>query len=233
MAAGRKVRDIWKSNKRVRVLIRVLMSICILFFVGVFILSIYLNNLVNSRLKEIVRESSDSLYNLKYSKVRVNALTGHLTVYDAELIPDTAVFLKMWRNHQAPRFLVGGKVSRLIADNVHSITYLTSKKLKVGQVIIDNPQFRLIQYTLEKDTVHDASGIYQLLSKQVKGPAGRPLRYKERHHPIPGNRYRRVHAHHQQDRAPGPWIYASAFCWKKRQRAVFSRRRLLHQAERL
>jgi hypothetical protein len=122
---------------------------------------------VNSRLKEVVHESSEGLYTLKYSKVRVNALTGNLTVYDAELIPDSAVFVQLQQSGKAPRFLVGGKVGRLVAHNVRSLAFLQNKKLKIGEVLIDNPRFNLIQYRLEKDTIHDASGIYQLLSKRL------------------------------------------------------------------
>ncbi|HYE55598.1 MAG TPA: hypothetical protein VD996_12170 [Chitinophagaceae bacterium] len=165
---GSNIKDLWKNNRRFRIWTRILTGISIVFFLGVIGISMYLNGLVNRRLKEVVQESSDGLYQLKYSRVSVNALTGNLTIYNAELIPNTTVFAQLQRGGKAPRFLVGGKVSRLVADNVRSLAFLSNRKLRIGRVAIVNPRFNLIQYRLEKDTVHDASGVYQLLSKRVK-----------------------------------------------------------------
>lgn len=161
------LRQLWSRSRRLRIVTRIVAALFLLTGIGIAGVNIYLNRLASNRLKEAVHASTDGLYTLKYDRVRVNALTGALTVFNAELIPNTTVFRKMQQEGRSPRFLVGGKVDRLVARNVRSLAYLFSRELKVGRIIIDNPRFSLFQYRLEKDTAQNASGVYQVLAKRL------------------------------------------------------------------
>lgn len=132
-------------------------------------LNIYLNNLVNSRLPEMVRQSSGGLYRLEYSDISMDPFSGNITIHQAELIPDTVVFTRLRQLRRAPRFLVAGKTKKLSLKNVRWMAYMNNKNLKIGKLLLEQPEFNLVQYRqLDQDTANEAQSAYQFISKNVK-----------------------------------------------------------------
>jgi hypothetical protein len=154
--------------KRLPLWARIVMGVALVLVLGSIGVSIYLNRLVNTRLKEMVYESSDSLYQLRYDRISLNALTGNLTIYNPQLIPDTLVYARLQQQHRAPRFLVGGKTDRLSIKNVRWLRFLNNRKLSVGSLLVDHPQMTLTQYRLKKDSLDHSANAFNSLSRQVK-----------------------------------------------------------------
>jgi hypothetical protein len=92
MGLRQKFQCVAGNRKRLRAWGKILGIFFILFILAGIGVSIYLSRLVNRRLSAIVTAASDGLYKLKYSGVRINALTSRLTIYNAELMPDTAIY---------------------------------------------------------------------------------------------------------------------------------------------
>ncbi|HYC28659.1 MAG TPA: hypothetical protein VEB42_07580, partial [Chitinophagaceae bacterium] len=135
--------------------------------IGVIGLNIYLTNLVNRRLRQMVAESSHGLYKLDYSNVSVNALTGSITLRNVSLDANSTAFAQLRRLKAEPRFLAGGKTKKLSLRNVHWLRYLNSKKLSIGKILIDGPEFNITQYK-RQDSATKPLDVYDFLSKEVK-----------------------------------------------------------------
>ncbi|HEX6182230.1 MAG TPA: hypothetical protein VFZ47_13350 [Chitinophagaceae bacterium] len=162
--------SIRSAIQRIPVWLRITIGFVLLLLLGGAIgINIYLNNLVNKRLREMVYESSDGLYRLEYRDIDMNAFSGNITIYNAELIPDTAVYVRLQQAHRAPRFLVGGKTDKLSLKNVRWFAFMNNKKLKIGRLLIERPEFNLVQYRpLRRDTVNKSPGVSEFISKNVR-----------------------------------------------------------------
>ena len=156
--------------RRIPVWLKITIGFVLLLLVGGAIgINIYLNNLVNKRLREMVGESSDGLYRLEYRDIDFNAFSGNITIYNAELIPDTAVFSKLQQANRAPRFLVGGKTDKLALKNVRWFAFMNNRKLKIGSLLIERPEFNLVQYReLQRDSANKSPGAFEFISKNVR-----------------------------------------------------------------
>ncbi|HYF32876.1 MAG TPA: hypothetical protein VD993_17245 [Chitinophagaceae bacterium] len=160
-----------QAIKRTPAWAKISIGIFLLLMLGGTIgLNAYLNKLVNKRLREMVLESSDGLYRLEYSGVSMNAFSGNITIHNAQLIPDTAVFTRLRQSRHAPRFLIAGKTESVSLRNVRWLAFVNSKKLNIGKLIIQNPQFNLTQYRQHNgnDSAHKPAGIFNFVSKHVK-----------------------------------------------------------------
>ncbi len=156
--------------RRIPVWLRITIGVVILLLVaGAIGINIYLNNLVNKRLREMVYESSNGLYRLEYGDVTMNAFTGNLTIYKAELIPDSVAFAQLQQANKAPRFLVGGRADKLSLKNVRWFAYVNNKTLKIGKLLIERPEFNLTQYKqLNADSANKSGNVFEFISKNVK-----------------------------------------------------------------
>ena len=156
--------------QRIPVWLKVTVGIFLLLLLAGFIgINAYLNNLVNKRLREMVQESSNGLYRLDYSDIELNAYSGDVTIFKAELIPDTVVFAELQQSNQAPRFLVSGKTERLTLKNVRWLAFMNKRVLKISSVLIEHPEFDLVQYkSLQKDSANRPQGAFEFISKNVK-----------------------------------------------------------------
>jgi hypothetical protein len=153
--------------KRVPVWGKVVIVLLLVFIAGIIGTNIYLTNMVNGRLRQMVATASHGMYKLDYSKVSVNALTGSLSLHDVELMPDTNAFAQLRKYKAGPRYLWSGKTKKLAFRNVHWLAYLNSKTVNIGKLLMDRPQFNVTQYHQQQDTAEQA-GMYEQLLKQVK-----------------------------------------------------------------
>ena len=51
--------------------------------------------IVEDKLTELIKNSSDSLYTLKYDDLKLNVVLGNVALVNAELIPDSAVYERL------------------------------------------------------------------------------------------------------------------------------------------
>lgn len=147
--------------KKVPVWGRIVMVLVLIVAVGIIGVNMYLARLINGRLRQMVAGSSHGLYKLDYSDLSVNALTGSISLKNVSLTPDSNVFAQL-KQH----YLAGGKTKKLSLRNVHWLSYLNSKDLSIGKILVDKPEFNVTQYNRE-DSSKNPLNIYDLLSKEV------------------------------------------------------------------
>lgn len=129
------------------------LGIIIVAVIGFFIVTRYLSNnwrpLLEEQLKNAVLSSTDSLYRIEYKTLDIHPINGNLKLTNFKLIPDTAVYKKLDAEKAAPDNLYELEVSALVIKNANAKQAVTTKELKVADIIINKP--KLIIYNNRRD----------------------------------------------------------------------------------
>ena len=96
-----------KSNryKLLKWIAATLLIILILLAGLAWFLNVKSQPLLSSRIKTLLYKSTDSLYNISFSKVTTNILTGSATLYNVKITPDTNRFNQLITLKRAPNNL--------------------------------------------------------------------------------------------------------------------------------
>lgn len=118
-------------------------TISLLAFLAWFI-NVKSRPLLTSQIKTLLYTSTDSLYNISFSKVSTNILTGSATLENVKITPDTIRFNKLIELKRAPNNLYTVKLTKLMVKHFHPLTLYREKKLQVEEVIFDNPEVLMV-----------------------------------------------------------------------------------------
>jgi len=110
--------------------------------------------LLQSKLKELIIKSTDSLYHIEYSDFDLNISSGDATVSNFRLVPDTNIYNKLVAQKKAPDNLFILNVKKLSIKNVGARKAYKEKILNIDNIAIENPDLTIInkRYTFN-DTV--------------------------------------------------------------------------------
>jgi hypothetical protein len=90
--------------------------------------------IVETKLKEVVHNSTNGLYSLHYDDLDLNIGLGNVTLTNAELIPDSAVYQKMILTKDAPNNRFHIKLKKLKVRRFNLMDVLTNKKLHIKSI---------------------------------------------------------------------------------------------------
>lgn len=118
----------------------------------------YLSNnwkpIIESKLKELVYNSSDSLYTIQYSDLNINVSFGNISIDSLELIPNAAVYQKLVLAKKAPNNQYHIKLDALRIKHFSVIDVFFNRKLSVSNIVLHDPSIHLIhEYHAYNDTV--------------------------------------------------------------------------------
>ena len=118
----------------------------------------YLNRnwkpLLESKLAEVIHDSTDGLYSLTYDDLDLNILLGNITLTNAELIPDSAVYQQLISEEKAPNSRFHIQLNTLKVRRVGLRDIIFSNKLDIGSIVLESPNIHLTnQYHAFNDTV--------------------------------------------------------------------------------
>ncbi|WP_316812778.1 hypothetical protein [Pedobacter heparinus] len=102
-------------------------------------LSVKLKPILTAEIKELVLESTDSLYRIEFSSIRTNVLTGISALEDVKISPDTTIYHKLIALKKAPNNLYKIKLKKLAVRNFHPFRMWRHKKLNIDLLLFDNP----------------------------------------------------------------------------------------------
>ena len=148
-----------------------------LLFVALFLtavtwyLSAKLKPIVTSELKELVLKTTDSLYQIEFSSVNVNALTGISSLHDVKIFPDTVVYNKMVATKHAPNNLYHIKLKKLAVRNFHPWRLWRYKRLNIDLLLFDNPCIEMTNRQFdfnEEKPAQPKRSPYDYISKYLK-----------------------------------------------------------------
>lgn len=132
----------------------------IIAFIIIILLSVvwyYSRNwkpIVETKLKEVVHNSTNGLYSLKYDDLDLNIGLGNVTLVNAELIPDSAVYQKMILTKEAPNNRFHIKLKSLKVRRFSLMDVLSRKKLNIKSINFEEPNIHLMnEYHAFNDTI--------------------------------------------------------------------------------
>lgn len=146
-------------------------------FIGIFTffalllgLAVYLNYywkpIVSERIKETIHSSTNGLYRIDFDDVRVNFLSGSVTIKNIHFAADTAIYERMKQEEIAPKHVYKLKIEELVLKRVQPWKIYLNKKLEMSSLEIEHPSLELIFTDLKKsgDSLIDKKTGYQHLA---------------------------------------------------------------------
>lgn len=95
-------------------------------------------------LKDLVLNSTDSLYRIEFSTVNTNFLLGNASVSNVKIIPDTTIFNKLIKLKRAPNNIYEVSLKKLTIRNFHPFSIYKDKELSVEQLLFEHPKVVMI-----------------------------------------------------------------------------------------
>jgi hypothetical protein len=132
-----------KSRKAFTVLKWVAGTLFLLFLLAdaaSWYLSARLRPLITRDLKDLVLNSTDSLYRIEFSRVNTYFLLGNASVSDVRIIPDTNIFNKMVALKRAPNNIYEVSLKKLTIRNFHPFKSYLNKELNIEQLLFEHPK---------------------------------------------------------------------------------------------
>ena len=135
-----------------------------------FLVNIYWSPILSGKVKNVILNSSDSLYSVDFSRADLHILRGEIDIYDIVLKPDTAIYNRKKAAHVAPNNLFELHVKHLVLSHVHPFQLYFRRELNISKIVLNEPELK-VSYQLNhtKDTViKDRRTIYQRISKTLR-----------------------------------------------------------------
>lgn len=121
---------------------------------GVYYFSRNWKPIVEEKLQEVIKNSTDSLYKLNYDRLDLNVALGNVTLENASLVPDTAVYAQLENSQKAPDNLYNIRLKALKIRRFGIIDILTNRKLTIKSISLEDPEIHLTnKYHAYNDTV--------------------------------------------------------------------------------
>ncbi|MBE8714191.1 hypothetical protein [Sphingobacterium hungaricum] len=135
----------------------ILISLGVLIVIIIGVSWYFANNwkpLVEQKLKDVIHNSTNGLYTLTYDDLDLNLALGNVTLKNAHLIPDSAVYAKLVLAKEAPNNQFNIKLDALKIRRFGLMNILTNKKLSINTIILENADIHLVnEYHAYNDTI--------------------------------------------------------------------------------
>jgi len=149
----------------------ILLVLLILLAGGAWYLSSRWKPLLDTQLKQLVLNSSDSLYRVEYTDLNINLISGNASLKNLKLIPDENRYRELEILKRAPDNMYNLQVESFDLVNFHPRKLYDTRKLNVDKIVIDQPKMIITNkrqpYNREADTTSKKS-LYQMISKSLK-----------------------------------------------------------------
>jgi hypothetical protein len=114
------------------------------FLLAIISTAWYLNKQWRPILKNVIAntliDATDSLYQVKYTYIKVNIITGNVIIDSLELIPNLKIYQKLIARGDAPENLVDLKISKLTLKRINPLKVYRQRKLDIKNITIQNPE---------------------------------------------------------------------------------------------
>ncbi len=136
-----------KAPRRYKILkwvIGVLSCLLVIIALGSWYLSVKLKPLLQKELKELIAKSTHNLYEVDFSEIHTNFLTGSATINDVSIVPDTNVFKSLIGLKKAPNNLYYIKLNEISIKKFHPLKAYFEKKIDISLLLFDNPEIKMV-----------------------------------------------------------------------------------------
>ena len=99
---------------------------------------------ITEQIKSLIYKSTDGLYSITFTNVTTNILTGHASLRNVKIIPDTNRFKELVSLKRAPNNLYEVSLKKLVIKNFHPFTIYRQRKLQIEEVLFDKPEVLMV-----------------------------------------------------------------------------------------
>ena len=136
-----------QASRKFRVLKWIFGALLVLALLTVSVawyISAKLKPLLKKELKELVLKSTQGLYQVEFSDLHTNLITGSATILDVNIVPDTNVYKQMIVEQKAPNNLYYIKLKKLSIKNFKPFNVYFNKKVDVKLLLFDKPEVKMV-----------------------------------------------------------------------------------------
>jgi hypothetical protein len=125
---------------------------------------------LTEKIKTGVYEASDHLYNIDFTDLNLNVLTGTVSMESVKLYPDTSVFHALRRKDLAPVHLFEIKLDELKLTRISILEAYFKKRINMNSIVLDHPSINMLRFDVkpQPDTVKTGTNLYQKISKSLE-----------------------------------------------------------------
>ncbi|SEW20528.1 AsmA family protein [Chitinophaga arvensicola] len=160
-----------KNGFNIRRLVKIVLTVAGILTLLVLGTGWYLNQHWNKLLKRelqgYVSDLSDSLYSVKFKDLHLDVLSGSVTIEQASMVADSAVYQRLLAQQRAPSDVYTISVERLEIKYFKPWRYFIGKNLSAGFLTVTGPSIILEQNATVKDTSKPKTA-YQNISTKMK-----------------------------------------------------------------
>jgi hypothetical protein len=150
----------WTPRRRKNGLIGLAATLMILILIAISINSI-LAPIIGRKIRNAIVKSSDSLYQVSFSKIDINIFTGEAKLDNIQLVADSG------RANNA-RQISSGSAAQLIITGARPLAYLFRRQLNIKTISIVEPKLFYTQLKTPKPPSKKNQTLYQKISKNLK-----------------------------------------------------------------
>lgn len=136
-----------KATRKFKILkwiIGVLLFVALVVVGSSWYISAKLKPLIKKELKALVLKSTQGLYQVEFSEINTNLLTGSATIIDVNIVPDSNVYKLLIAAKKAPNNLYFIKLKKLSIKNFQPLNVYFNKKVAVKLLLFDRPEIKMV-----------------------------------------------------------------------------------------
>lgn len=133
-----------RKQKILKWMIRSLLFISIIVVSAAWYISAKLKPSIKKELRELVLKSTNGLYQVEFSDLHTNLLTGSATILDVNIIPDTNVYKQLITQKKAPNNLYYIKLKEIAIKRFHPLNIFLNKEIKISLLLFDKPEVTMV-----------------------------------------------------------------------------------------
>lgn len=125
---------------------------------------------LTDKIKTGIYEASDHLYNIDFTDLNLNVLTGTVGLDSVRLYPDTSVFHALRKKDVAPVHLFEIKLAKLKLTRISILEAYFKKRINMNAIVLDKPSINMLRFNVkaQPDTTKTATNLYQKISKSLE-----------------------------------------------------------------
>lgn len=111
---------------------------------GSWYISFKLKPIIRSEIAELVKKSTHGLYQVEFSTIHTNFITGSASIADVKITPDTSVFNQLIARQKAPNNLYYIALKKLSIQHFHPWAMYFKKEAKIDLLLFDKPNVTMV-----------------------------------------------------------------------------------------
>jgi hypothetical protein len=140
------------SSKKIKILkwgLSIFLFISLSLAAGSWYISARLKPFIRSEITELVKKSTHGLYQIEFSTIHTNFITGSASIADVKIIPDTTVFNQLIAQKKAPNNLYYIALKKLSIRHFHPWAMYFNKEAKIDLLLFDKPNVTMVNKHFE------------------------------------------------------------------------------------